>query len=58
MQNYTASIVKADKDDLAISLKTVYAADLLKFTGTFTQAGKVLPCTTNMLPLLPPHGHG
>ena len=40
-QDYTASITKQDKDALAVSLKTAYAADKLKFTGTFTQAGKV-----------------
>ena len=41
LQDYTASLVKADKDQLALSLKTSYAADMLKFTGTFTQGGKV-----------------
>ena len=40
LQDYTASLVKADKDQLALSLKTSYTAELLKFTGTFTQAGK------------------
>lgn len=40
-QDYTATVVKQDKDSLAISLRTAYAADMLKFTGTFTQAGKV-----------------